>query len=307
MDIEGMGPETIKTLIDQGLIHDEADIFCLTPEPLLELERFAEKKVQNLFDSIEAAKHRPLAQLMTALGIDGVGGTVANLLVDHVESIDTLLEISRRVKQAEAEFAKVAGPLADSASKSLLGLNEDQLRALRRLRDPLAELAPRYLDAADLDTRLKRLLKPVLENVDISAIDLAAPLQALIEAAAPLLRIEGLGPVLVANVVEWFSDEHNQQVLAKMNAAGVNMQAEAKLAAGNQLDGLTFVLTGTLPTLSRDEATELIESHGGKVTSSVSKKTSYVLVGESPGSKADKAAQLNVPILSEDDLKAMLK
>jgi DNA ligase (NAD+) len=181
------------------------------------------------------------------------------------------------------------------------------MRALHRLRDPLAELAPRYLDAPELDTRLRRLLKPVLENTDSSQIALAAPLQQLIDAAAPLLRIEGLGPVLVANVVEWFADAHNQQLIAKMKQAGVNMQAEAKVIAGNQLEGLTFVLTGTLPTLSRDDATALIEAHGGKVTGSVSKKTSYVLVGDSPGSKADKAVQLNVPIISEDDLKAMLR
>jgi DNA ligase (NAD+) len=108
-------------------------------------------------------------------------------------------------------------------------------------------------------------------------------------------------------VVEWFADAHNQQLIAKMKQAGVNMQAEAKVVAGNQLEGLTFVLTGTLPTLSRDDATALIEAHGGKVTGSVSKKTSYVLVGDSPGSKADKAAQLNIPIISEDDLKAMLQ
>jgi DNA ligase (NAD+) len=91
-----------------------------------------------------------------------------------------------------------------------------------------------------------------------------------------------------------------------MREAGVNMQAEEKIMAGDSLTGLTFVLTGTLPTMTRDEAGDLIKSHGGKLASSVSKKTSYVLVGDSPGSKAEKAAALDVPIISEADLKQML-
>ena len=256
---------------------------------------------------MNAAKQRPLSQLLTSLGIDGVGGTVAALLVDHFDSIGALLETSRRVKAAEADFVRAAAPLIDAAGQTLFGENEDMSRALQRLREPLVDLAPRYLDAPDLDVKLKRLLKPIYEMVDADPAQIAAPLQKLIEAAAPLLGIEGLGPILVGNVIDWFADAHNQQVLAKMKQAGVNMQAEEKVVAGTQLDGLTFVLTGTLPTMTRDEASALIEAHGGKVTGSVSKKTSYVLAGDLPGSKADKAAQLNVPLISEDDLRAMLK
>ena len=124
--------------------------------------------------------------------------------------------------------------------------------------------------------------------------------------AAPLLRIDGLGPVLVDNIIAWFADEHNQRIIAKMKAVGVNMQDEKKVAASDALQGKTFVLTGTLPTMSREEASALIESHGGKVSGSVSSKTHFVLVGESPGSKADKARQLGIPIISEADLKIMV-
>ena len=84
------------------------------------------------------------------------------------------------------------------------------------------------------------------------------------------------------------------------------MQAEAKEKAGDQLEGKTFVLTGTLPTLIREQASELIEAHGGKVSDSVSKKTSYLLMGELPGSKAEKAAKLGVPIIGEDDLRKLI-
>ena len=112
--------------------------------------------------------------------------------------------------------------------------------------------------------------------------------------------------MLAQSIAAWFADPYHRSVLEKLRRAGVNMQAEAREKAGSQLDGLTFVLTGTLPTLSREEATELIEAHGGKVISSVSKKTSYLLMGESPGSKAEKAAKLGVPIIGEDDLKRLI-
>lgn len=218
MDIEGMGGQTVKTLIAQGLIQDEGDIFSINAEQLLPLERFGEKKVQNLMDSINAAKLRPLDRVITALGIEGVGSTVAASLASHFGSMDAL-----------------------------------------------AAATPE-----DLET------------------------------------VEGIGGVLAESIAAWFQDAFHQSVLAKLRAAGVNMHSAAKPKAGDQFAGMTFVLTGTLPNLTRDEAAELIEAHGGKVSGSVSKKTSYVVVGDSPGSKAEKAVQLGVPVLSEDDLKAML-
>lgn len=218
MDIEGLGPQTVKTLIDNGLIRTEADLFSLPAERVLELEGFGQKRVDNLLASIERARQRPLWQLLASLGIDGVGSTVAQLLADHFRSIDALL-------------------------------------------------------AASVE--------------DIQA-------------------LEGIGPILAQNVRAWFDSETNQHLLDELRAAGVNLRAEEQTAAGDQLAGLTFVLTGTLPTMTRDEASALIKAHGGKVTSSVSKKTSYVLVGDAPGSKAEKAAQLGVPIISEDNLKAMV-
>lgn len=306
MDIEGMGPETIKTLIDQQLIHDEADIFYLQAEPLLELERFAEKKVQNLMESIERAKDRPLSQFLASLGIDGVGSTVATLLVDHFDSVDALIEIARQAKAAEAAFRQAAASLLQALPEDLSDEADSVTRNVARLRDPLVELAPRYVDVQDVDVRLQRLLKPLYETVGAEADDIATPLKNLVDVAAPLLRIDGLGPVLVENIINWFADEHNQQVIHKMQQAGVKMHAEQKVAASNVLEGQTFVLTGTLPTLTRDEATALIEANGGKVTGSVSKKTSYVLVGDSPGSKAEKARQLNIPTISEAELQAMI-
>ncbi|MGC8780076.1 MAG: helix-hairpin-helix domain-containing protein, partial [Anaerolineae bacterium] len=125
-----------------------------------------------------------------------------------------------------------------------------------------------------------------------------------------LQMIEGIGPVLAQNIVDWFAQEPNRRVLAKLKAAGVTTgrpRAEAPRAAAQPLAGLTFVITGTLPTLSRDQAKELIKAHGGKVTDSVSKNTSYLVAGEAAGSKLAKARQLGVPIISEDDLRRMIQ
>lgn len=218
MNIEGMGVQTVKTLIERGFVADEADVFYLQPGLLLALEGFAQKKVDNLLASIEAAKQRPLAQVLTSLGIDGVGGTIAELLAQRFGSLDQLA-------QAGAE----------------------------------------EIDA-----------------------------------------LEGIGPILAQNVVAWFADDFNRQLVEKLRAAGVNLRAQEKRVVSEALAGLTFVLTGTLPTLTRDEAVALIEAHGGKVLGSVSKKTSYVLLGASPGSKADKAVALGVPVISEADFYHMI-
>ncbi len=218
LDIEGLGTQTVKVLLDEGLIEDEGDIFYLQPEQLLPLERFGEKKVENLMASIRGVKDRPLDQILTALGVEGVGGTVASLLTAHYPSFDALA---------------------------------------------------------------------------------AATPEALAE-------IDGIGPVIAQNVAEWFRTEHNQRVLRKMREAGVRWEAEQQELASTALDGLKFVLTGTLPSLTRDEASALIEQHGGRVTSSVSKKTDYVVAGEAAGSKLGKAEKLGVSVLDEDGLRALI-
>ena len=220
LDIEGLGERGVRLLLAEGLIRDEADVFTLQAEALLPLEGFAEKKVQNLLDSIEAAKQRPLARLIGALGIRGVGVTVAELLVRRYHTID-----------------------------ALAAANTEDLEA-----------------------------------------------------------IEGLGPHTAQAVTAWFANEHNRRLVEKFRAAGVRL-TEDPPAEDDRLDtvaGLTFVLTGTLPNLQRNAAKALIERHGGKVTGSVSKKTSYVIVGAEPGSKLAKAQNLGIEILDEAALLALL-
>jgi len=121
--------------------------------------------------------------------------------------------------------------------------------------------------------------------------------------------VEGIGPNIAEAIVDWFSRTRNRKVLEKLKRAGVWPVSEPSTAGSGQLSevlsGMTFVITGTLPTFSRDQAKELIEAHGGKVTDSVSKKTSYLVLGESPGSKYDKAKSLGVKVIGEEGLKKL--
>ncbi len=125
---------------------------------------------------------------------------------------------------------------------------------------------------------------------------------------AELAATEGVGPTIAASLKDWFAEEWHREIVERWRAAGVRMEAEGAAEAGPRpLDGITVVVTGTLATLTRDSAKEALQERGAKVTGSVSKKTGFVVVGESPGSKYDKAVQLRVPILDDDGLAVLLE
>jgi DNA ligase (NAD+) len=220
MDIVGLGIKIVEQLIAAGLVRDVADLYTLKREDLLALEGFAEKKADNLLESIEASKGRPLNRLITALGIRGVGEVVA------------------------------------------------------------ADLARAY---------------PDLDALAVTTLE-------------ALQGIEGIGPNIAAAIVDWFSHERNRLVLEKLKRAGVwpTGVVQTTPSAGGALNGKTFVVTGTLAGFSREGVKEFIEQHGGKVTGSVSKNTDYVVVGENPGSKLDKARQLGVPVIGEEQLRGLV-
>ena len=220
MDMEGLGEKIVNQLIDEGLVGDVADLYSITKEQLLELEGFADKKATNLLNTIAASKSRPLVRVLMALGIPGVGSTVAELLTQHFSSLD--------------------------------------------------ELA-----AADVDQ---------------------------------LQTIEGIGPVTAQSIVEWFGHKSNQKLVTRLKKVGVHIREAKKAAPQGQgaLAGKTFVVTGTLPTMSREEAAAFIKSHGGKVTDSVSKKTSYLVVGANPGGmKYNKAQELGIEMIDEAALREL--
>jgi len=218
MDIEGLGERIVRQLVGAGLIHDVADLYALSSEQLLELEGFADKKAENLLAAIDASRARPLERVLTALGIPGVGGTVAVLLLQHYPTLDALAAATQ----------------------------ED------------------------------------------------------------IQQIHGMGPLTAASIAAFFAEPRNRELIEKLRAAGVRLEAEQKQHASDRLAGLTFVLTGTLPGMTREEASTLIEANGGKVTGSVSSKTSYVVAGEAAGSKLDKAQQLGIPVIDEQGLRDLL-
>ncbi len=299
MDIENIGPQTIRQLIAEGKIQRESDLFRLTAEDFVGLEGFADRKIANALAAIEAAKSRPLHQVLASLGIDGVGSVVAATLAKEFPLIDRLIETCVRTRQAVEDFKAAAAPLMSRAN------TPEGARAAERLSHPLLDLAVRYADTADLDKRLARLLKPLLDDSSAEVVPaLSAALARVIEAARPLLTISGLGGVLINTIVNWFADEDNIALIRAMQAAGVTMQSQQAEALTDTLSGMTFVITGTM-SVPREQLEEWITSHGGKVSSSVSKKTSYVVVGQDPGSKYHKALALGVPTISEAELRRM--
>jgi DNA ligase (NAD+) len=151
-------------------------------------------------------------------------------------------------------------------------------------------------------------IRGVGEIVAEQLVDHYGSIDALMDAPlAELQALSGIGPVLAQNIYDWFQKEPNRRLIERFKTAGVETAAEQRAGDGPApLAGLTFVITGTLPSLSRDQAKELIKANGGKVTDSVSKSTSYVLAGEAAGTKLAKAQQLGVAVIDEARLREML-
>ncbi len=221
MDIEGLGEKQASVFLREGVIADVADIYDLTEERLVELDRFAEVSARNLIAAIDASRGRPFKRVLYALGLPGVGYVTAEVLADHFGSIDALHEA-----------------------------------------DP--------------------------ERIE---------------------EVEGVGPIMAVQIAESLADELTWALVEKLKAKGLRLEADEseKRATGGPLEGKTVVLTGTLPELTREEAAALVKGAGGKVTNSVSKKTDYVVAGESPGSKLAKAESFGTEVLDEAALLALVR
>ncbi len=218
MNIDRIGEQLSATLVDAGLVKDVGDLFYITKEQLLKLERMAEKSAQNVMGSIEAAKNPTLARFLHALGIRHVGERTAELLAERFGELQAL-------QNAGAE-----------------------------------EIA----------------------------------------------SVHTVGPIAGQSVRDWFDEPHNQNVIRKLLEAGVRPQEQKiDIPADSELAGKSFVFTGAL-TMDRREAESLVKKMGARASGSVSKKTDYVVAGENAGSKAVRAAELGITILTEDEFKAMV-
>ncbi|MGA2504622.1 MAG: helix-hairpin-helix domain-containing protein, partial [Anaerolineales bacterium] len=179
---------------------------------------------------------------------------------------------------------------------------------------PPGKIADNLLAAIEISRQqpLSRLITALgIHGVgEVSAADLSRHFPSLdllaVATAAQLQAVDGVGPNIAEAILDWFGRERNRKVLEKLKAAGVwPMGAGEMIPVSGPLSGLTFVVTGTLAGFSREGVKEFIEGHGGKVTDSVSKNTSYLVSGEAPGSKLQKAQSLGVKVIGEDELRRL--
>ncbi|HEV3240974.1 MAG TPA: NAD-dependent DNA ligase LigA [Casimicrobiaceae bacterium] len=222
----------------------------------------------------------------------------------------------RRAMDIEGLGEKLVEQLVDAGvvhtPADLYKLGVAALSELERMAEKSAANVVAAIDKSRKTTLSRFIFALGIRHVgEATAKDLAqhfGKLDALMAAdEAALVEVADVGPVLAQSIRQFFAEPHNREVIAQLRAAGVTWpESTPRRAPAGKLTGLTFVLTGTLPTLSRDEAKELIERHGGKVAGSVSKKTHYVVAGAEPGSKRDRADELGVPVLDEKQLRELL-
>ena len=218
-----------------------------------------------------------------ALDIDILGYEAASALLDDglIEDEGDLFSLNQKTLMKSAFFLKKDGSIAANAEKFLVGLEEARSRPLWRI---LVALSIRHVGPTAAQA---------LAN-SFGSIEAIA--QATVD---ELAEIDGVGEVIAESIKEWFSIDWHQEIVSKWRKAGVKMEGVVQSSAPQTLVGKTLVVTGTLNSFTREGATEAITSRGGKSASSVSKKTDYVVVGDSPGSKAQKAEELGVPVIDE--------
>ncbi|MEO0570865.1 MAG: NAD-dependent DNA ligase LigA [Bacteroidota bacterium] len=221
MDIEGLGGETVELLFKEGLIQNYADLYVLTKEQIMPLERMAEKSAENLVNGVVASKQIPFERVLFALGIRYVGETVAKKLTKAYKNID-----------------------------ALMAATEEEL-----------------------------------------------------------LAVDEIGGRIAESVIQFFTEEKNLEIVERLKSHGLqfSLSEEQLQNQSDKLKGKTFVVSGVFETLERNELKKLIEDNGGKVSSSISSKTSFLVAGDKMGpSKRTKAENLGVPIISEHDFLEMV-
>ncbi len=229
-----------------------------------------------------------------AMDINGLGIKIVEKLIESglVRDVADIYTLKRHdILEAVTKKDRKTGsaPPGKIADNLLAAIETSRHQPLNRLITALGIHGVGEVSAADLSHHFPSL--------DLLALASGEQLQA----------VDGVGPNIAEAIVDWFKRERNQKVLEKLKAAGVWPTAESGVerSSSGPLSGMTFVITGTLPGFSREEAREFIEQHGGKVTDSVSKNTSYLVVGEAPGSKFQKAQALGVTIIGEAELRKL--
>jgi DNA ligase (NAD+) len=281
-DIEGLGYEAAVALLKAGVVHDEGDVFALTEDDLLQTELFRTKAGElsangrKLLLNLEAAKDRPLWRVLVGLSIRHVGPTAAQALAREFTSMEAI----EAAAEAAARATEAAG----------LAITSDGIAG-----DPVEE--------AEADASAEEAVAAAQRAARAAA---RAQAKELAAALAPIAGVEGVGPTIAAALRDWFSVDWHREVVAKWRASGVRMVDQVDTATPRTLEGLSIVISGSMDAFSRDEAKEAIAARGGRAASSVSKKTAFVVAGEAPGSKYDKAIEIGVPVLDEAGFQVLL-
>jgi len=248
------------------------------------------------------------------MNIEGLGDAmVAQLLGQKLDAqTDALSEEEAAVEQAASEAAPAAAKKAPVRTLAdLYRLEKGDLLQLERVGEKSAQALLDQIERSKQAGLARVLLGLGIRFVGERTAQLLAghfgSMDAILEAGAKELeQVNEVGPKVAQAIVEFFAEEKNRELVRQLQEAGVAMTAEKRIA-GTKLSGMTFVLTGTLPTMTREAAKERIESAGGRVSGSVSKKTNYLVAGEDAGSKLDQARELGVPVLDEDGLQQLLE
>jgi DNA ligase (NAD+) len=325
MDIEGLGDRYIDNLVEHGKVQRVADLYSLKLEDLLEMKRLADERegttpetvaqgkiatkwADNLLEAIAASKQPPLERMLFALGIRHVGESTAKTLAEWLGRFDLI----RRVPAALLRvLPDIGGTVAESIADFFAEpKNQEAIDALLAAGvAPKGEHAPsaRLREKLDMVKLMAALGIPKLtEPRSKQLVEQDVTLEVL--AHLPVYTVFGLPAAVAESLASWMATPGHKQQLIALHKLREDLLAQlpATVATEGHLAGKTFVLTGTLPTMGRDQAGALIEAKGGKISGSVSKKTHYLVAGADAGSKLAKAQELEVTILDEAGLLALL-
>ncbi|WP_312481636.1 NAD-dependent DNA ligase LigA [Stutzerimonas nitrititolerans] len=306
MDIDGLGDKIVEQLVDKELIRSPADLYCLTFEQVVALEGFAEVSSRNLLKSIEASRTPTLARFIYALGIPDVGEETAKLLARALGSLErvacALPDVLVYLPDVGLEVAHEIHSFFQDAHNRLV---IEQLRERGVELQEEGDLHPEFAACATLAGLLDKLDIPFIARTGAQRLaDRFGSLEAIIGADwLDLRQVERLNEKAARALRDYFDVPENAQrardVEAQLRDFGMHWQSERKSVEGLPLAGQTWVLTGTLEAMSRDEAKVQLEALGAKVSGSVSARTNCVVAGPGAGSKLAKANELGLKVLDE--------
>jgi DNA ligase (NAD+) len=292
MDIENLGTALIEQLVDRELVKNFADIYKLDIYKISQLERMGTKSAENVITAIEASKTRPLWRFIAALGIPNVGGLTAQILADKFGSLDKLKNAT--LKDLKKKLTVVKDPLIPKIIYEYFK-NEDNKEVIQNI-IKRSQTLPLWQSIKNLGIpkigpkrshELAAKFRSLDKLVNATHEDLNEKLSAKND------------PVIPKIIYDYFHNPDNLEVIKSMLNEDVKPEPP-KYKASNELLGMTIVVTGTLKNFKRAQIEQMIKEHGGKTSSSISKKTTFLIAGEDAGSKLNKARELGIEVIDEN-------